>query len=264
MSLYNSIILGLIQGLTEFLPISSSGHLVFLPWLLGWGKHPLVFDIAVHLATLFAIFIYFRREWIAILHGGFLSIKERTLEGPGERRLFWYIVTASIPAIAFGAIVADKAESSFRSPILVGLMLGLFGLILYFSQIIGKKDKSLKRITLRSSLLIGISQMLAIIPGVSRSGVTMSMAMILGFDRESSARFSFLLAAPVILAATVYHIKGLNEFLASNVFLAGFVASFLSSMLAIHFLLKYVKRHPFTVFVIYRLVISAIILIALF
>ncbi len=226
-----------------------------------------MFDIAVHLAALFAIVVYFRKDWTILLREGFLSIRERTLEGPGQRKLFWYIVIASIPVVAFGALVADKAESSFRSPLLVALMLGLFGLILYFSQILGKKDKSLNEITLRSSLLIGVSQMFAIIPGVSRSGITMSSAMMLGLNRESSARFSFLLAAPVILAAAVYHIKDfarINEFLPVHVFLGGFIASFLSSILAIHFLLRYVKRHSFTIFAIYRLVVSIIILIALF
>ena len=267
MSLYKSIILGLIQGVTEFLPISSSGHLILFPRLLGWEEHPFIFDVAVHLATFFAIVVYFRKDWINLLRGGFLSIKERTLEGHAQGRLLWHIVIATIPAIAFGAIAGDKAGNYLRNPLLAAIMLGVFGLVLYFSQVLGKENKSLDKITLRNSLLIGASQALAIIPGVSRSGITMSAALILGLNRESSARFSFLLAAPIIFAAAVYNIKdfvGINEFLTWNIFLGGFVTSFLSSILAIHFLLRYVKRHSFTIFAIYRLAASIVILTALF
>lgn len=267
MSQFHSIILGLIQGLTEFLPISSSGHLIIIPWLLGWKEHPLIFDIILHLATCCAIIIYFRRDWLNILREGFLSIRERTLKGSIPRRLFWGIIIASIPGATLGRMVGERIEDYFRDPMLIALSLGIFGLMLYIIELYGKKNKSLGDITWQVALLIGLSQMLAFIPGVSRSGITITAAIALGMNRESSVRFSFLLGAPIIFAAACYSIGGLGEmdkFFSWQVLLAGFIASFLSSMIAIHFLLKYIKRHPFTMFVIYRLALSVIVITILF
>lgn len=267
MSLFHSIILGLVQGLTEFLPISSSGHLVIIPWLFGWEEHPFIFDIMLHLATFCAIIIYFRREWINILREGFLSIHEKTLKGPNQGKLFWCIIIASIPGVIFATLAEKRIEDYFRNPVLVAIMLGIFGLVLYIAELFGKRNKSLAEITWQISLLIGLSQMLAIIPGVSRSGITISTAMMLGMNRDSSARFSFLLSAPIILAAACYSISGLAEidvFPSWQILLAGFAVSFLSSILAIHFLLKYVRKRPFTIFAIYRLVASVAILTIIF
>ena len=250
MPLLQSIILGFIQGLTEFLPISSSGHLLVLPWIFGWKGHPLTFDIILHFATFCAIIIYFRKDWIKIL----------------REKLFWYIIMASIPAMIFGGIIVLKGGASFRNPMLIAIMLGVFGLVLYIAESYGKKDKSLKDITWQIALLIGLSQILAIIPGVSRSGITISAAILLGINREGSVRFSFLLGAPIILAATCYgltDLAGIRDFVSYPVLFAGFFAAFLSSMTAIHFLLKFIKRYPFTVFAVYRLAASAIIVMIL-
>jgi undecaprenyl-diphosphatase len=268
MQLFHFIILGLIQGLTEFFPISSSGHLVILPWLFGLKAHPLIFDIILHLATFCAVIVYFRRDWIGILREGLLSIRERNLKGPIQRRIFWAIIIASIPGVIFGSIFGSIIEDYFRSPMPVAVMLGLFGLVLYAAEIYGKKDKSLADITWRIALLIGISQMFALIPGVSRSGITISAAIALGMNRDSSVRFSFLLGAPIVFAAACYSIGTGNLAKAFESFpwqplLAGFAASFASSLIAIHFLLKFVRRHPFTVFAVYRLALSAAIIIIL-
>lgn len=274
MNIPHSIILGLIQGLTEFLPISSSGHLVIMPWLFGWEKHPLIFDIILHFGTFCAIIIYFRREWIGILR----------FKDPVGRKLFWCIVIASLPGIVFGSIFGKGIEDYFRNPMSVALALGIFGAVLYISQIYGRENKSLAEITLLTALLIGFSQMFAIIPGVSRAGITISAALVLGMNRESSVRFSFLLGAPIIFAATCYGIGGLisqnlfalggsafggsagglENFLSWPAVLTGLAVAFLSSMIAIHFLLRYVKKHPFTAFVVYRLVLSLFIVIMLF
>ena len=277
MSIFHSIISGLIQGLTEFLPVSSSGHLVILPWLFGWKEHPLTFDIILHSGTLCAIIIYFRREWVKILREGFLSIKEMSLKGSIEKKLFWYIIIASLPGIIFGGIFGKGIEDYFRNPMSVALILGIFGLVLYISQVYGKKNKSLGDVTLFASLLIGFSQMLAIIPGVSRSGITISAALILGMNRESSVRFSFLLGAPILFAAACYGIggpllqsfnagspEGINQLISWPAVLSGFIVSFLSGIIAIHFLLRYIKRHPFTVFVVYRLVLSLFVVMVFF
>ncbi len=247
-SLIHSIILGLVQGLTEFLPISSSGHLILVPWLMGWEEHSMFFDISLHFATLFAVLIYFRKEWAHIL------LK--------ERRFLWYIIAATVPAGLAGLFMGDIVEEHCRSPLSVAAMLGLFGLVLYLADFFGKKNKTLETITLKSYFLIGLSQMLAIIPGVSRSGITMSAALLLGFNRESSVRFSFLLIAPIVMAAglkSVIDIAKTGYVPLSAPFFSGFIAAFLSSMIAIHFLVKYVKAHPFVIFVIYRLFVSAVI-----
>jgi undecaprenyl-diphosphatase len=277
MSSLHSIVLGFIQGLTEFLPISSSAHLIILPWIFGWKKHPLIFDIILHLGTFCAIVIYFRRDWIDILRGGLLSIRQRTLKGSYKARLFWHIVIASIPGIIFGSMVGNRVEDYFRKPIQVGLTLGVFGLFLYLAELLGKKNKSITEVSWPVSLLIGISQMLAIIPGVSRSGVTITAAMALGIDRESSVRFSFLLGAPIIFAAACYSIRGaffrtfdigiscgIGNFISYPGLLAGFFTAFLSSILAIHFLFKFIRRYPLIIFAVYRLIASTFVIIVFF
>ena len=267
MELFYLIILGLIQGLTEFLPVSSSGHLVIIPWLFEWGKHPLAFDIILHSASLLAIIIYFRGEWIAILREGLLSIKEKTLKGPLERKLFYYIIIASLPAIVFGSIAAGRIEACLRSPLFTSLILGIFGLFLFISEARGRKNKDLREITLKVSLLIGLSQMIAVIPGVSRSGITITAALLLGMNRESSIRFSFLLGAPIIFAALCYSITGLDgidKFFSLPGALMSFITSFIASIVAIHFLLRYVRRHSFTTFAVYRLILSLSIVIIFF
>ncbi|MDP3788851.1 MAG: undecaprenyl-diphosphate phosphatase [Candidatus Omnitrophota bacterium] len=242
----HSIILGLVQGLTEFLPVSSSGHLILVPWLMGWQENSIFFDISLHLATLFAVLLYFRKDWIHILRN--------------ERRLFWYIIIATIPAGLAGLFLGDRVGEYFRNPLSVAAMLGLFGLVLYAADAAGKKNKSMGMLTLGTTFLIGLAQMLAIIPGVSRSGITMSMALLLGFNRESSVRFSFLLIAPIVLAAGckgILDMAKIHYALPWAVFFSGFAAAFLSSIVAIHFLIKYIRTRPFAVFVIYRLLASA-------
>ena len=264
MSVLHSALSGIVQGLTEFLPISSSGHLVILPWIFGLQTHPLAFDIILHLGTFFAIVIYFRKEWVRILREGFLSIRQKNLGGSVERKLFWCIVVASLPIVILGSIIGKGVEEYFRNPILAAVMLGVFGILLYISELYGRKNKFLKEITLKAALIIGLFQMFAIMPGVSRSGVTISAALVLGMNRESSVRFSFLIAAPVIFAAACYSIinTGISGgSLAWPALLAGFTLSFLSSMIAIHFLLKFIRAHSFVPFTIYRLVLSLFIII---
>jgi len=264
MTSIQAVILGVIQGITEFLPISSSGHLIIFPATLGWREHPLAFDILLHLATFCAIILYFRRDWVMILRGGILSIKERKLSGDTHRILFWYILLASVPVMIFGSMAAKSAEYYFRNPVLVALMLGIFGVVLYVSEAVGRKEKSLEDITWQIALLIGLAQMFAIIPGVSRSGITISAAIALGMKRDGAVRFSFLLGAPIIFAAACYSLlsfEGIREVLSSSGLLWGFAASFISSMAAIHFLLKFIRRYPFTVFAVYRVIISIILAI---
>ncbi|MFA5334135.1 MAG: undecaprenyl-diphosphate phosphatase [Candidatus Omnitrophota bacterium] len=247
MSLFQAAVLGLVQGLGEFLPISSSAHLIVFPWLFGWQEHSLSFDVALHAGTLAAVIVYFRREWLGIIRS----------------RMIWYIAAASVPGALIGKLLEDKAETAFRSPLLIALTMSAFAAIFYLVDRFVRKARSLKSLNLLDAAVIGLSQALAIIPGVSRSGITMASGMGMRFDRESAAKFSFLLSAPIIFGATALKIKDIGSMAAEGqglALLAGFTVSAVTGFLAIGGLLGFVKKHSFNVFVIYRFVFSAVIL----
>jgi undecaprenyl-diphosphatase len=256
MDMLQAVVLGLVQGLGEFLPISSSAHLVLVPWLMSWAYSGLTFDIALHVGTLIAVVIYFWKDWLKLLSKGFTK--------PGERegRLFWYLVLATIPGALIGFLLEDVAETIFRNPILVAFMLIVMGVILYIVDKKGKKLIDVEHISLKTSFLIGISQALAIIPGVSRSGVTMTMALALGMTREGAARFSFLLSAPIILGAALIKMPYViaNPSMIDAGFLTGIAVSCISGLAAIGFLLRYVRTKTFLPFVIYRFALGLLIL----
>jgi undecaprenyl-diphosphatase len=249
--------MGIVQGLGEFLPISSSAHLVLVPWLFRWHDPGLTFDIALHLGTLVAVIAYFWRDWVNLIKGG--------LRGAGttEGRLFWYLVIATIPGALIGLLLEDKAETVFRNPSLIAVMLILLGIILFWADRRSKKLTDVNSITLGQSLLIGVSQALAIIPGVSRSGITMTTGLLFGLTREGAARFSFLLSAPVILGAGVVKAPEIiaNPGMVNAPFLVGMLVSAISGMAAIGFLLKYVQTKNYLPFVWYRFLLGAIVLL---
>lgn len=250
MNIIQSIVLGVVQGLGEFLPISSSGHLIVIPWLLGWREHTLSFDVMLHAGTLLAVVVYFWKDWLNILRK--------------ERKLFWYIVIASVPGAIIGKLLEEKAETIFRNPLLIAGTMGGFAIIFYLIDRFSKRTRNLQALNLRDSILIGISQALAIVPGISRSGITIACGLGLKLDRESSAKFSFLLSAPIIFGATVLKVKDI--FVLSNgtqgvSLLLGFIVSAVTGFLAIHYLLGYVRRHTFNLFVIYRIIFSIIIFV---
>jgi undecaprenyl-diphosphatase len=197
LSTLQAAILGLVQGLGEFLPISSSAHLVLIPWLFKWNDPGLTFDIALHIGTLIAVAIYFWKDWLRLVTKGLTDV--RSTEG----RLFWYLVAASIPGAIVGFLLEKKAETIFREPILIATMLILLGVLLYWADRKSAKNIEINRITFRTSFFIGLSQALAIIPRVSRSGITMTMGLLMGLTREGAAKFSFLLSAPIILGAAL-------------------------------------------------------------
>ncbi|MFA5339971.1 MAG: undecaprenyl-diphosphate phosphatase [Candidatus Omnitrophota bacterium] len=251
MGLFQSIILGIVQGVGEFLPISSSAHLIVVPWLFGWQEHSLAFDVALHAGTLAAVLAYFWRDWFGIIRG----------------RLLWYIIVASVPGAVIGKLLEEKAETVFRSPLLIAFAMSVFAVIFYFIDRYSRKTRTLKSLNFIDSVLIGISQALAIVPGVSRSGVTMATGIGLKFDRETAARFSFLLSAPIIIGATVLKLKDIGAIASGENGLslfAGFIVSAATGFLSIRFLLNYLKRHSFTAFVIYRLVFSLVIFLFIF
>jgi undecaprenyl-diphosphatase len=257
---YNSMlqdaILGIVQGLTEFLPISSSGHLILIPWLLNWADPGLTFDIALHVGTLIAVVLYFWRDWLTLIRKGLLDY--RSTEG----KLFWYLVVATIPGALCGYLLEKKAETIFRSPALIATMLIIFGLVLYFADRKGKQNIDVNGITLKTSLFIGLAQMLAIIPGVSRSGITMTTGLLLGLTRSSAARFSFLLSTPIIFGAALVKMPRIiaNPSMVDINFIIGVVASFITGIATIGFLLRYVQTKSFQPFVWYRILLGLVVI----
>jgi len=256
MDMVQTVVLGFVQGLGEFLPISSSAHLVLVPWLMNWAYFGLTFDIALHFGTLIAVVIYFRKDWLKLLHHGFTKPRER------EGKLFWYLVLATIPGALIGFMLEDAAETIFRQPVLIAGMLMVLGALLYAADRRGKKQIDVENISLRTSFLIGLSQALAIIPGVSRSGVTMTTALALGMTREGAARFSFLLSAPIILGAALVKVPELaaNPSVIDAGFLTGMLVACASGLAAIGFLLRYVQTRTFLPFVMYRFAVGALVL----
>ena len=262
MTIIQAIILGIVQGLTEFLPISSSAHLNLFPWLLKWQSMPDSFDVALHVGTLLAIVVYFFKDWIKLIVGGYKQVvkKEKTIEG----KIFWQLVIATIPA-GILSLILDKISSKIIGDnlnlkmILIAIALIVMGILLYWVDKNSKSIVKYEKITLKQSILIGISQALAAaFPGVSRSGITMTVARWLKIDRESAAKYSFLLATPITAAAVIFSLGDLA--LTSLSVWIGVVPSFIVGILVIKFLLYYVMKGSFKVFAIYRIIIGLIII----
>lgn len=258
MEIYQALILGIVQGLTELLPISSSAHLTIIPWIFNWNI-PEAFDVALHFGTLLAIAIFFFKDWIALIKGGFCYVvkKEKTVQG----RMFWYIVLATIPSGIIGFLLDHFLEGFLSRPIIIAIALIVMGIILYFVDKKAKSKVKYEEMTLKQTFLIGLSQALAFIPGVSRSGVTMTTARAMGINRESAARYSFLLSAPIVLAATIFKIK---DFVFNIPFVVGVIASFLVGIVVIKFLLQYLKKGSFKAFAVYRVIAGLAIIVITF
>jgi undecaprenyl-diphosphatase len=252
MDLIQAAVLGVVQGLTEFLPISSSGHLILVPWLFGWRDPGLVFDVAIHFGTLVALVAYYWRTWLDLLRH--------------DRRLLGLLVAGCIPAGLIGVVGEKISEDYFRAPWQVGVGLIVFGLLLYWADHAGAKVREREDLTLRDALLIGGAQGLAaLLPGMSRSGITITAALLLGFKRETSATVSFLLATPITAAAVLWAarhlVSGREVAVGAPAFALGIVASGIAGFLAIHYLLRYVRTRSFAPFVGYRIVVGVLVLV---
>jgi undecaprenyl-diphosphatase len=267
MNSLHALILGSLQGLTEILPISSSAHLILVPKLLGWPASGLTFDVALHLGTLIALALYFWRDILDLSYNFINSVLGKGFQTAGNR-LPWYIIIATIPAVIVGKTFEEPIDEIFRnSPETICAFLIGFAILLAFADTTGAKHWKLDRITLKSAILIGIAQCLALFPGVSRSGVTITTALLLGFNRETSARFSFLLSLPIVFGAAVLKVGHLvkvgippDE---TVPLLLGIASSALFGYLGVSVLLKLVQRHSLYPFVWYRLVAGAIFLLLL-
>ncbi|HMK51710.1 MAG TPA: undecaprenyl-diphosphate phosphatase, partial [Thermodesulfobacteriota bacterium] len=236
---------------------SSSAHLVLIPWLFGWNDPGLTFDVALHLGTLVAVVIYFWKDWLELIIKGFTDVK--SVKG----RLFWYLAAASVPGAIGGYLLEKKAETVFRSPILIAVMLILMGTFLYWADRRSTKKIEMNDITFGTSLLIGISQVLAIVPGVSRSGITMTTGLAMGVTREGAARFSFLLSTPIIFGAAMVKLPGVisNSSTMTLNFMTGMSVSCITGLASIGFLLRYVQTKNFSPFVYYRFILGALVII---
>jgi undecaprenyl-diphosphatase len=257
LSTLQAAILGLVQGLGEFLPISSSAHLVLIPWLFKWNDPGLTFDIALHIGTLIAVAIYFWKDWLRLITKGLTDARSR------EGQLFWYIVAATIPGALVGFLLEKKAETIFREPVLIATMLILLGIVLCWADRKSVKNIEMNSITFKISLLIGLSQAFAIIPGVSRSGITMTMGLFMGLTREGAARFSFLLAAPIIFGAALIKVPFLisNPSVININFIIGILISFIVGILSIGFLLRYIQTRNFLPFAWYRFILGSLVIV---
>ncbi|MFL5523228.1 MAG: undecaprenyl-diphosphatase UppP [Gemmatimonadaceae bacterium] len=259
-----AIALGVIQGLSEFLPVSSSAHLTLLPWLLGWEDPGLAFDVALHFGTLIAVLWYFRMEWLALVKAAFGIITTGRVETPEKRRVV-YLIIATIPGAIGGLLLQKQAESAFRSPQIIAIALIVMGLLLWVVDKAVDQRRVLGEMRWLDALLIGLSQVIALIPGVSRSGSTITTARGLRFDRESAAEFSFLMSMPIIAAAVILEgPKALHEGGITNELMSGVVASAISGWLAISILMRFVSRHSYGIFAFYRIVLGIIVLAVIY
>ncbi len=256
--LFKAAILGIVQGITEFFPISSTAHLIILPWFFGWegDVNTLTFDTALHGGTLLALILCFYKDWLNLFFG--------------NKRMLLFILIATIPAGLTGIFLKDIVEHSFRNPLLIVLTLIGFGILMLLGERYNKSisssigSKEFQKITLTDAILIGLAQSIALIPGVSRSGVTITAGLFRNLTRESAARFSFLISTPIIAGATIFQGRDLilnHDSYSLDLFAIGFFSAFISGFFAIKFLLNFLKRHPLYIFVYYRFALAGIILI---
>jgi len=276
MPIYQAVVLAIVQGLTEFLPVSSTAHLWLVPWLLKWKDPGLTFDVALHAGTLLAVLAYFWRYWVEIIVFGFGLGGNAPPQSPGSvshsaredlsqnPRLLWYMVVATIPGALAGWRFERAAEEQLRSPMVIGVALIVVGLLMGVGEWVGKRERDLGQVGFLDSFLVGVAQAFAVIPGVSRSGITMTAGLFQKMKRETAARFSFLLSTPLIAGAAMK--KGLeirHEGLPPDMrlpFLCGILVSALVGYLVIAVLIRYLERRTFKAFVIYRLALGVLLL----
>ena len=263
MDALQAIVLGIVQGLTEFLPISSTAHLRIVPAFFGWEDPGAAFTAVVQLGTMLAVLVYFRRELWAIARGWVAGLRDPALRRTEESRLGWYLILGTAPIAVLGLAFKDTIEHEFRTLELIGVAMVLFSVVLLEAERRGRRRRSLEDFTLRDGVLIGCAQALALVPGVSRSGATISAGLLLDFDRTTAARYSFLLSVPAVVLSGLFELRHINEgggAVAVPTAIATIIA-FIVGYVSIAWLLKYLTRHPVTIFVIYRVVLGTLVLV---
>ena len=269
-----ALVLGALQGLTEFIPISSSAHLLIVRWLFGWESKGVAFDAVLHLGTLLALLLFFWREWRDMVKAYFATtrigggrVAEKVLAPQPSSIMLWPVIFACIPAGLTGMLFEDTVNEKFRNqPILTGTTLIVLGLVLFLADRLGRKNRSMHSVRTRDWLIVGLAQALAFIPGVSRSGITITAGLFCGLDREASARFSFLIGAPIIFGAGVYELAkvashGLSEAQVIPLVI-GFVSATVVGYLCVKFLIEYLRKRSTDLFVGYRVVLGVSVIAA--
>jgi undecaprenyl-diphosphatase len=267
MELYQAVVLGIVQGLGEFLPISSSGHLILVPYLLGWPDQGQTFDVALHMGTLAGLLFFFWHDWIELTRAALTSLMTRSLANT-QAKLAWFIFLGCLPAVGVG-LVGEEWFGELRNPGLIAVLLIIFGLIMFAVDRWGQKLRDLPSMGWLDTLFIGVAQALALFPGVSRSGVTMTAGLMRGLNREAAARFSFLVATPITLGAGLLKFYGMTKSGGIPVddrlpFLVGMATAAVVGFLAIKFMLNYVRKQSLQIFVWYRLAVGMIVLLVVF
>jgi len=280
-TILQAIILGIVQGLTEFIPISSSAHLVIIPWLFQWtdpALESLTFDVALHLGTLLALLVFFAADWIRLIRAGIASIVERKIGGDLDRRLAWLLVIGCIPGGIAGVLVESKITEWFHTPnapiqpaamVAMGIIIALLGALLFLAERFARHERKMDELSLKDAIAIGLAQAFAVFPGVSRSGSTITAGLALGLERETAARFSFLLSAPIIAGAGLKSLweiyKGIQAGAIASadliLFPAGFIAAAVSGYLCIKFLLRFLQKNSTNIFVYYRWALAALVIV---
>ncbi len=268
--LVQALVMGITQGLTEFLPVSSSGHLIVVPYLLKFHDpfiDSLAFTVMLHLGTLVALLAYFWADWVRLVPAGLAAIRDRSLRDDPDRRLAWLLVVATIPASILGVLLNDPIENAVRSPALVAVTLLVGAAIIWLADRIGGREKGVDDVTFPIALGIGVAQAVALVPGISRSGISISAARFAGLDREAAARFSFLMATPVVAGAGAFEALKLvrgeaGVSVEAGPLIVGMVAALVAGLAAIALTLRYLRTHPLTVFVVYRVALAAVVVVA--
>ncbi len=265
MTHFHAFVFGCLQGLTEFLPVSSSAHLLLFPWFFKWEDPGLAFDVFLHGGTAAALLVYFARDWWLLTKAGLLSVIERKIGFHRERKLAWLLIVATIPGGLAGLMFEHVVESAFRAPLLVAATLATMGFLLYWVDGKYPSIKHLEEMTFKEALWIGFAQCLALVPGVSRSGSTITMGRFQGFHRPAAARFAFLMAFPITMGAFLHKLPELKHLADSGALpwpflINGFLTSTITGLMAIHLLLTYIRTADFRIFVWYRVLLAGAVL----
>lgn len=264
MTFIQALVFGAVQGLTEFLPISSTAHLILLPWFMGWPDPGLSFDVALHLGTLVALLVYFRNDWIALFRSSFKLLRGNTSDP--DTRMAFFIIIATIPGALAGALFESKVETVLRSPVVISFTLIALALVLVAAELKGTRKKNLEEISLNDAVTVGLAQAIALVPGVSRSGVTITAALFKGIKRDAAARFSFYLSTPIIGGAVAKKLLDIAEqgLTADQMmpFIVGIVSAGIVGYLSIAFLIRYLQTHNTYIFVYYRIALGIMVYLA--
>lgn len=269
--LVQAIVMGLVQGLTEFLPVSSSGHLIIVPALLGWHDpfiDSLAFSVMLHMSTLLALLLFFRADWLRLVPAWFASVRDRSLADDPDRRLAWLLVVSTIPAVIAGLAIGDLAENpEFRAAGRVAIALVVGAALLWFGERTGSRSRVIRDLGFRGALGIGLAQALALVPGISRSGASIAAGLFAGLDRASAARFSFLMATPITAGAGIFELRKLITGQAgvavdAAVMAGGMISALIAGLFAITVMLRFLRSNSTMVFIVYRLVLATLVVVA--